>query len=368
MKLFAILLICSIMILNPPPSQAQTPKSIKLVMAGLSHGHSHWIFQKQLADGTELIGIYEPNQAIVTQFKNQYKLDHSLFYTDLDEMLDKLSPDGLLAFGPIYDHLMAVEAAAPRGIHVMVEKPLAVSWEHAQKMERLAKAHNIHLLTNYETSWYPSTEETYQLLQDEEQFGELRKVVFHHGHKGPKEIGVDEAFLDWLTDPKLNGGGALVDFGCYGANIMTYFMKGLKPSTVTAITKTFKPEIYQEVEDEATIVLTYPDAQAIIQASWNWPFDRKDMEAYGAKGQIVAPNPKSIHIKSPKTKGETRQIELQVSKEVYQDPFAYFADVIRGKIKLAPHSLYALDNNMVVMEILEAAKISAENGETVVLK
>ena len=107
--------------------------------------------------------------------------------------------------------------------------------------------------------------------------GDVRKVVVHDGHSGPKEIGVGPEFLSWLTDPKLNGGGALFDFGCYGADLMTWLMDGQRPETVTAVTQQIKPEIYPRVDDEATIILTYPKAQAILQASWNWPFDRKDM-------------------------------------------------------------------------------------------
>jgi len=345
-------------------AQGTSSSDITLAVAGLSHGHSHWIFQEKFRGNYTLTAIYEPNEALARQFQQQYKLDKDLFYIDLDQMLDKVRPDGVLAFGPVYDHLMVVEAAAPRGIHVMVEKPLAASWDHAVSMEKLANENNIHLLTNYETSWYPSTEATYQYLQDEEQFGPVRKAVFHHGHKGPKEIGVGPEFLEWLTDPKLNGGGVLMDFGCYGANIMTYLMEGKKPKAVTAITQTHKPETYTEVEDEATILLEYDGAQAIIQASWNWPFDRKDMEVYGAKGQILAPKPNLVEIRSPKTDDQSRTETLN-DHTIYTNPFDYFADVIRGKITIPYHGLYALENNMTVMEILEAAKISAKTGKTI---
>jgi len=366
MKTLFLSILC-LMVHVSTDAQGSNPADLKLAVVGLSHGHSHWIFQDKFSGDYILSAIYEPDEALARQFQKQYSLDSELFYKDLEHMLDKVKPDGALAFGPVYDHLMVVEAAAPRGIHVMVEKPLAVSWDHALKMEKLAKENGIYLLTNYETSWYPSTEATYQHLQDEEQFGPLRKVVFHHGHKGPKEIGVGPEFLEWLTDPKLNGGGVLMDFGCYGANIMTYLLEGKKPKTVTAITQTHKPEIYTEVEDEATILLTYDGAQAVIQASWNWPFDRKDMEAYGAKGQILAPQPNLIEIKSPKTNGQTERKSLQDHDEVYTNPFNYFADVIRGVIVVPSHGLYALENNMTVMEILEAAKISARSGETVKL-
>jgi hypothetical protein len=119
----------------------------------------------------------------------------------------------------------------------------------------------------------------------------------HDGHRGPKEIGVEPEFLSWLTDPVRNGGGALTDFGCYGANLMTFLMEGEVPLAVTAVTRQVKPAIYPRVDDEATIVLTYPRAQAILQASWNWPVNRKDMEVYGERGYALAPDRGTVRLR-----------------------------------------------------------------------
>jgi predicted dehydrogenase len=353
---------------TPIYAQSAASENVTMAMAGLSHGHSHWIFQDEFASDIQLTGIYEPNSDLVDQFINQYDLNVDLFYDDLEVMLDELQPEGLLAFGPIYNHLAAVEAAAPRGIHVMVEKPLAVSMDHAVKMKSLAEEHGIQLLTNYETSWYPSTVKTHQLITNNpEDFGGLRKALFYHGHQGPKEIGVGPEFLEWLTDPKLNGGGALVDFGCYGANIMTWLTGGEKPESVTAVTRTYKPEIYSDVDDDATIIVTYADAQAIIQGSWNWPFNRKDMKIYGEKGFIESPQPEVVHIRKQGESDERTETVTAGDVDLETDPFHYFASVIRGNIEMEPYSLYSLENNMLVVQILDAAKKSANTGETVYL-
>ncbi|SMD43907.1 Predicted dehydrogenase [Aquiflexum balticum DSM 16537] len=361
-----LLIFAFVLFLNYSFAQSQEQIPVRMAMVGLSHGHSPWIFNRKDKTDVDLVGIYEPNRELSANYTKRYGLDPKLFYTDLDKMLEETSPEAVLAFGSIFDHLEAVEKAAPRGIHVMVEKPLTYSLEQALKMENLAKKHQIHLLTNFETSWYASTEKTYQLFQDTDKFGEIRKAVFHHGHKGPKEIGVGKEFLDWLTDPIQNGGGALIDFGCYGANIMTYLMKGRRPVSVTAVTNTFKPEIYPKVDDEATIILDYGDAQAIIQASWNWPFDRKDMEVYGETGYVISEDKSRMRLK---TWGQDEE-RIEVSPKdlgVFVDPFTYFAKVIRGEIKMEKHSLYSLSNNMIVVEILDAARKSAASKQTVFL-
>ncbi len=143
-----------------------------------------------------------------------------------------------------------------------------------------------------------------KMVHEDHFVGKLRKVVIHDGHQGPKEIGCDKYFLDWLTDPVLNGGGAIVDFGCYGANLMTALTNGQKPISVTAVTRQFKPDVYPKVDDDATIIVSYPESECIIQASWNWPFNRKDMEIYGNTGYIYALNKSDMKIRNEGMKTE----------------------------------------------------------------
>jgi predicted dehydrogenase len=277
-------------------------------------------------------------------------------------MLAKTEVDVVTAFNSTYEHLEVVQLCAPKKISVMVEKPLAVSLDHARQMHVLVKKHGIQLLTNYETTWYGSNHRAFELLDS---IGSIRKVVVHDGHQGPKEIGVNKEFLEWLTDPVKNGGGALMDFGCYGANLMTWLMKGERPSAVLAVTQQIKPLIYPKVDDEATIILTYPNAQGIIQASWNWPYNRKDMEVYGQHGFMMADR-NGLKLKVSQDRQE--QYSDPTLSPPLHDPFTYLAAVIRGEIIMKASDLSSLENNMIVMEILEAAKQSAKEGRIVYLK
>lgn len=339
-------------------------QQLRVAVAGIDHGHVGWILGRKDKTDIQLAGIYSADTALAKRYAKRYGFSEDIIYSDLGKMLDAVKPQAVLAFGSIHSHLAVVEACAPRGIHVMVEKPLAVSVAHARKMEALAKQHNIHLLTNYETSWYPSVAKSFQLVQDSNYVGQVRKVVIHDGHQGPKEIGCSPEFLAWLTDPVLNGGGALVDFGCYGANLMTHLMKGQKPVAVTAVTRHYKPSVYPKVEDDATIIVDYPEAQCIIQASWNWPFNRKDMEIYGDKGYVMAPDKNNLLRRDPS--GTVTEKVTATDIPVYEDPFLYLADVVNGKLN-PETGLYALQNNLLVVRILEAAKESARTGKKVKL-
>jgi predicted dehydrogenase len=340
-------------------------KPLRVAVVGLVHTHVHWVLGREKRGDIELVGIAEPNLALAQQYSKQHGYDMKIVYSSMEEMIEKTNPEAVLAFNTIFDHLEVVEYCAPRGIHVMVEKPLAVSVDHAEKMIALAKKHDIYLLTNYETSWYGSTAKAYETVKKDKVIGEIRKIVFHTGHPGPIEIGCNPEFLEWLTDPVLNGGGALTDFGCYGANIATWFMNGEEPETVTAVTQQIKPYLYPKVEDEATIILTYKKAQVIIQASWNWPYNRKDMEIYGLTGYVFCKDGKSMEIKENEKKN-AEAVQAKALPPDRDDPFIYFANVIRGKIKQETFDLSSSGNNEIVIRILEAARYSSKTGKTFV--
>ncbi|UZD22583.1 Gfo/Idh/MocA family oxidoreductase [Algoriphagus halophytocola] len=344
-------------------------KRTKIGVAGLTHGHVGWILNAKDRPDLEIVGIAEPNRELAKRLTEQHGISMDLVFDSMTEMLDKTQPEAVTAFGNIYDHLAVVEACAPRGIHVMVEKPLAVSLEHAEKMKALAEEHDIHLITNYETTWYPSTFKAQELLQ-EGAVGELRKIIVRDGHKGPKKIGVNEEFLEWLTDPKLNGGGAIIDFGCYGANLVTWLHQGKRPNSVTAVTNQLQPENNPKVDDEATIILNYEESQAIIQASWNWPIGRKDMEIYGLTGAIYADNPTDLRVRIAEgySDYEEKSMKLEYENSPFEDPFTLLLAVVHGDLELEEYALPSLENNLIVVEILSAAVESAKSGKTVYLK
>lgn len=340
---------------------------MRIGIVRLTHTHVHWLLGSATNDDIKIVGIVEPNRELAKKYAQQHGYSMDIVFDSMDEMIKKTQPEAVCAFGSIYEHLGVVEKCAPLGIHVMVEKPLAVSMDHAKKMESLAQKHHIQLLTNYETTWYATNRKAWQYLKDENKVGDLRKIVFHTGHSGPIEIGCNAEFTDWLLDPVLNGAGVLTDFGCYGADITTWLLKGKKPESVTCITQHIKPNLYPKVEDECTILLTYPKAQVIIEASWNWPFNRKDMEVYGQHGSFICEDRNNLNYRW-KNMDQPSKEKLPENVAPYNDPFSFFAAVVTKRITPPEFDLSSLETNMIVMEILEAAKQSAKTGKTVILK
>ena len=362
-------LICTVVIsllfFLPSFSDAQNSKPLRLGVAGVSHGHLHEVIVRMDRGDFEVVGVAEPDARIRENNGLRKKLDASLFYADLGEMLDKTKPEVVVAYGSIYYHLAVVEACAPRGIHVMVETPLAVNMEHANRMAKLARKNNILLLTNYETTWYHTNHEAYRLIKDQKEIGEITRINVYDGHQGPFEIGCGKEFTDWLTDPKLNGGGAVIDFGCYGANLATWLMDGQRPIRVYGVLEHQKPYLYTKVDDDATIVVEYPSVVVQIMASWNWPINRKDMHIYGSRGYIYQDNSDEMRIYANRKEVKEQAPKLQAP---YNDSFYYLKAAVRGDIQVSPKDLSSLENNLIVVEILESAIKSAKTGKPVRLK
>src|SRR6202051_1628376 len=371
-RYFALACVISLACCASAHGQVQAPRGetsgpLRVAVVGLVHGHVEGFFQQSLHNPQiEIVGIVEPNVQLASKYAAQYGFDRRLLSSDLEEMLTRAHPHAVLIYTNTYDHRRVVAVCARHGIHVMMEHPLAVSLEDALAIEKAAQLGKIQVLVNYETTWYPSNRAAYDLVRDNA-LGKVRKVVVHDGHRGPKEIGVGPEFLNWLTDPKLNGGGALFDFGCYGADLMTWLMDGARPETVTAVTQQIKPDVYPRVDDEATIILTYPKAQAIVQASWNWPFDRKDMEVYGQNGYVITVRRDDIRVRRGGNRDQQESREEQIAAKPLPSPYDNSISYLRAVIVdgMKPDGPSSLDTNLTVTEILDAARRSAASGKMI---
>jgi predicted dehydrogenase len=336
---------------------------LRVAIVGLEHGHVDGFLHALPAHkDVDLVGVADADPALWKKYGLKFSLPDTLFYKSMANMIERCHPQAILVYTPVSEHRHAIEIAAQYGLPVMVEKPLTISLDDALAIRNVARDRHIPVLVNYETTWYASNRAAYDEARNN-QLGAIRRVVMHDGHQGPKEIGVPPEFLNWLIDPAQNGAGALYDFGCYGVDLMTWLMHGETPLTVTAVTTHDKPEIYPRVDDDATIVLTYPHAQAVIQASWNWPFSRKDMEVYGAKGYAITVGADQMRIRHEHDT-EERSITVPPLTQTEDNSLDYLAAVLSGKI--APKGdLSALDTNVIVMQILDAARESARTGRTV---
>jgi predicted dehydrogenase len=239
---------------------------------------------------------------------------------------------------------------------------MAVSAKDAKEMERLAREANIKLMVNYWNAWVAPSHAIFHRVKAGE-VGPVERIVVQYGHQGPKEIGVSPQFANWLYDPVKNGGGAIMDFGCYGAELSVW-LKG-RPTRVYATTRKMKVEQNNKVDDDATIVLDYPDATAVIEASWDWPYNKDSVEVFGPKGSLLARHNtlqgRASDAHGPNIPPDGESVTLDALPKETSNPVAYFVDCIRNN--KAIEDPVSAQLNVQVMEILDAARESARTGK-----
>ena len=346
-------------------TQAQEPKSaVHLAIIGLVHDHAGGFIPKLAGRrDIQLVGIVEPDHNLAARYAATFHLQTGLFHDTLDDLLAHTKVEAVALFTSAYDHRQMVELCAPHGVAIMMEKPLAVNLEAAAAIAAASEKYHVPVIVNYQSTWNPANQAVYDIVHQSGGIGAVRRMISCYGHRGPKEIGCTDDFLKWLTDPKLNGGGAMADFGCYGADLMTWLMDGQPPTSVSAVTLHIKPDVYPKVDDDATILLTYPQAAGIIQASWNWPYSRADFDVYGQSGYVLARERDSLRLRMGEDKEQEKQVKPLDGPAA--DEISYLVAVTRREIQ--PSGPSSLQVNMVVTMILDAARESAITGRRIIL-
>src|SRR3954467_13705373 len=268
----------------------------KMAVVSMLHAHV-WLHLDTMLKGdkVKLVGVSETlpdlirratREDVIPQTQNVTRpgVPESLIFADWKKMIDQTKPDVVWAFTPTNEHVDVVRYCAPRGIHVIMEKPLAATYAEALEIQALAKKYNILTMVNYGSTWQP-TNFAVKVAVDAGEIGPISRLHAVQGSGGPGDP-KKSSFVAWLADPVKNGGGALIDFGCYIVN-WSLWMKGM-PESVYATANHLKPQLYPNVEDNATVILNYPDGVAVLEASWDLPpAPRLGNEVYGLKGSIV---------------------------------------------------------------------------------
>lgn len=343
------------------PGAADTKTRVAII--GLDHDHVWGLLEDLAAEpNAELVGVAEPRPALVNQAKPKVPASVK-FYSDYVQMLDEIKPEAVIVTTENDRHLEILRECAKRRIHYSTEKPMATNAADAREMERLANQAGIKVMVNYWNAWIAPTHDLYHRVRAG-QVGPVQKIIVQYGHAGPKEIGVSKYFADWLYDPVKNGGGAIMDFGCYGAE-WALWLKG-RPSRVSAIAQKLKVEQHNKVDDDATIVLDYPDGTVIIEASWNWPYSMGQVQVFGPKGSLLATG-RELFYRSANDDGAKMPLEGQritldpPTAGETGNPISYFVDCIRHDKPIEDPLSTKL--NVQVMEILDAARESVRTGQ-----
>lgn len=259
-------------------------KKFRVGIVGLEHGHVWGIVRQFLEHpNAQVVGIAETEPELIQQAKNQFGI--TAFYESAEALFDSAKPDIAVVMTDNAQGAVVTEAAANRGIHIFVEKPMAATFEQARRMMQAAMAHGIKLMVNWWTAWTPAYRHALELAK-EGVVGPIHLFKFRIGHEGPKEIGCSPFFYNWLYDAERNGAGAYMDFCCYGANMASYLF-GEAITAYAVAERLVKNEL--SVDDNGILILKFKSATAVLEGTWTQvgPGPSENPVMYGRDGTIA---------------------------------------------------------------------------------
>lgn len=332
----------------------------RIAIVGLVHSHA-WGHLREMAKNSsvEVVGVADPNADLRDLAAKE--LPGVNFYEDYRKLLDERKPEGVWSFVENDRHLEITQACASRGIHLIFEKPMAATYEQARQMMEIAKKGRIQVMINYQMAWWPANYAAYDFARKGD-IGKVWRVRSIIGHGGPAPRDASDVrgqrFWSWLNDEN-RGGGALVDFTCYGAVWLRWYL-GM-PESVYALTTHTRSDVYK-TNTNATVLAAFPNnGVGIIEGSWDLPRSFQDVEVFGDRGSVYMTSG-GIEAYVGRDK---KEVPLGTLDESRRDPVAYFVNAIRAGKPI--EGMVSPEFNLDVMQIMEAARLSAKSGKPVTL-
>ena len=336
----------------------------KIGVLGLHHDHV-WSNLDELArlDNATLVGAADPSP----ELRAKYEAAHGgTTHADYANLLDSAELDAVYIFASNKTSEDLAVMACERGIHCLVEKPMAATLAGADKMLAATEAAGVRLMINWPFAWWPQLRAAIDAARAGE-IGQLWQVKYRAAHEGPKELGCSPQFCDWLYDAELNGAGALMDYCCYGS-VLARVLLG-SPASVSGVKLNtgFKPDL--PLEDNAILVLSYPQALATTEASWTQigKLTAYTTVLYGSSGTLmVEPRGGGQLIKATADCPEGEPLPVPPAPPELRDASSHFLHLIENP-EAAIHPLCEARACRDAQEILEAGLIAAREGRSVSL-
>lgn len=334
---------------------------IRLGVLGLEHDHA-WgaVEEAERLNTVELVGAADPHEELRDQFLTKTNAPAFARY----EQLLEHPLDAVMIFTDNASHPYLIDMAGELGLAVLVEKPLAATVQDADRVVSLVRKHGIRLMINWPFAWWSQLQHALHMAS-EGMLGRVWQVKYRAAHAGPERLGCSEYFCEWLFDAERNGGGALIDYCCYGA-LLARLILGV-PSRVTGIAGRFcKDDL--SVEDNAVLVMTYQRGMAMAEASWSQIGKLSSYVTwiYGSEGTLmVEPRQGGKLLWASEQHPEGVEVEVPHGPAWQLGPVAHLVHCLQTGEAFSPFC--SLEAGRDAQEILSAGLVSAELGEDVSL-
>ena len=331
--------------------------TLRIAFTGTGHiSRVHARAAQSIAD-LELTAVVNHRAGSMADYAAQFGIERQ--YLHLDALLDDGGLDILSVNTPNSLHAPQAIAALERGIHVMVEKPMALNAEEARAMQAASERSGAKLMVAH--CW--RFDEEVNWLKRQVEAGKLGRLLRTRGWG----VHVNWGPGGWFADARLAGGGALADMGIHAIDTARWLLGDPEPRSVYARLSTDYTEL--DVDDSGTIWINWEGgASSIIESGWWWPHadgPEASTQLYGARGfgQLF---PTRLEI--PDRRAETVATidpgypplrDEQCPQEMYDRQLAYFIHCLRQDRQPQPGAAEGIVNMLIIDAALESSRSGA---------
>jgi predicted dehydrogenase len=304
------------------------------------------------AENSELVALVSGDASKQGELAQKYGVRHTYSYEEYDDLLKSGNIDAVYLAVPNHLHCDYTVRAAKAGIHVLCEKPMAVTVAECQTMIAAARDNQIKLMIAYRLHLEPANLHAIEVVQSG-QLGEPR--IFN-------SLFTQQNYEGDIRLKKEIGGGTLDDIGIYCINAARYIFQS-EPIAVFATSASNGEQRFREVAEMTSVIMRFPDDRL---ATFTCSFGAQRIQTYqvaGTKGDLRVELAYSTqgpikHILN--IDGKTQERSFEPHNQVVAE-FVYFSDCILNNKEPESSGTEGLTD----MRIIQALYKSIEIGQFV---
>lgn len=261
-------------------------KELRVGMISWAHVHAEFRAKalKELP-GTRIMAISDDNQERGRSAAKRFGVNE--FVPDWRDLVRRDDIDVVMVHSENARHVDQVIAAAEAGKHVFCEKPVATNVADAEKMVKAVERAGVEGTAAFVSRFSKEASRAKAIVES----GLLGTIIHTRslvGLSGIREIGCPPDMADWMEDPVLGGGGAWIDEGSHGIDLVRWLVGDIvRIASMTA--NRAKPQL--KVDDIGTAIFTYANgALGEIGTAWSMAVEigmRNLIEIYGTTGTLI---------------------------------------------------------------------------------
>jgi glucose-fructose oxidoreductase len=299
------------------------------------------------APNSELVAIVSGDDTKLTKLARKYKVEHAYTYKDYDRALE--AADAVYLVVPNHLHRECAVRAAQAGVHVLCEKPMAVTEKECKQMIKAADDHHVKLMIAYRLHFEESNLQAIELAQS----GKLGEARFFESAFAQQVVAENIR----LTEPVERGGGPIYDMGVYCINAARYLFRA-EPTSVAAFSASNREKRFRKGGEMTSVVMEFPGSRL---ASFTCSFGAAEISRYtlvGTKGCLTAQPAYnySMALGQQITLGEKTTAKKFPKRDQFAPQLIYFSDCILRNKTPEPSGWEGLADVRIVQAIYESIR------------